>query len=189
GSEAGQILAESAETVYEMVLMAPVVRKRALPDIRTEGLGATVLKVLRKTDVPVVVVKGERQAISRMLICTAAGEPGKSDVWMGGRLGRRTGTSVSLLDIAGERGEAGPVARSHLENAAATLRSLEVNSEVLIKHAATPAEGVLTEARRGDYDMIVVGIHGPGSRAIFRTDDVMKQIIAGADRPVMVVPQ
>src|SRR5262249_44442579 len=55
GSEAGQILAESAETVYEMVLMAPVVRKRALPDIRTEGLGATVLRVLRNTDVPVVV--------------------------------------------------------------------------------------------------------------------------------------
>ena len=189
GNPAGQILAEQAETVYEMVLMAPVIRKRALPDIRKDGLGATVLKVLRKTDVPVLVVKGERQAISRILICTAAGEPGKSDVRIGGRVARRTGASVSLLYVTAERGGPGPLARAHLENAAATLRALEVNSEVLIRHAPTPTEGVLTEARRGDYDIIVVGIHRPRSRRILRTSDFMKQIVAGADRPVLVVPQ
>ena len=39
-----------------------------------------------------------------------------------------------------------------------------------------------------EYDLIVIGSHGPPSRSAFASDDVTIQIVAGADRSVLVVP-
>ena len=38
------------------------------------------MTVLQHSDVPVLIAKGEQTQIERVVICTAAGEPGKSDV-------------------------------------------------------------------------------------------------------------
>jgi nucleotide-binding universal stress UspA family protein len=59
---------------------------------------------------------------------------------------------------------------------------------VKVRTAATPVEGILAEAEAGDHDLIVIGSHGPRSRMLFKLNDVMLQVLANANRPVLVVP-
>ncbi|HYE66607.1 MAG TPA: hypothetical protein VD966_13550 [Pyrinomonadaceae bacterium] len=47
---------------------------------------------------------------------------------------------------------------------------------------------MLAASSVGDYDLIVMGHHGPQSRSVFGRDDVTLQVLVGADRPVLVVP-
>ena len=72
-------------TVYMSAILQgcgaqPVLEARAM----ARQLGETLMTVLQHPDVPVLIAKGERTRLERILICTAAGEPGKSDVRVGG---------------------------------------------------------------------------------------------------------
>jgi sulfate/thiosulfate transport system ATP-binding protein len=198
GNAIEQIAAEHAESVYEILVMAPqprAARLRARPPHRPmrEGramrqLGEALLAVLERTDVPVLVVKGERARLGRVLICTAAGEPGKSDVQAGGRLARRLGAQATLLFVTRDTDDVNALTRRHLDQGAATLRAMDVACDVRVRMAGTPVEGILGEAAAGDYDLIVIGFHGPRSHSFYRFNDIMLQILADADRPVLVVP-
>jgi sulfate/thiosulfate transport system ATP-binding protein len=188
GDPAEQIVGEQADMIYEMVVLAPKQRRFSIPDPRTDGLSSTTARVLRQTGVPVLVVKGERDSLSKMLICTAAGEPGKSDVQVGGRLARRIGATVTLLYINLRWDDPGTIARAHLDAAAATLRSLDIDSETRVRTAGSAAAGILAEASEGNYDIIVIGGHGPRSRTLFKLSNITAQVVTGADRPVLVVP-
>ena len=194
GKAAEQIAAEQAASVYEMLVMTARARSRGsrLPvlEARTMArqLGETLMTVLQYTDVPVLITKGETTKLERILICTAAGEPGKSDVRVGGRLARRLGAAVTLLYVARESAGVTPLTRNHLERAAATLKAIDVESDVQIRTAETPLAGIMAEAAEGDYDLIVIGAHGPRSRLRFRPNDVMLQVLATAQRHVLVVP-
>lgn len=189
-----QIAAEQAGAVYEMLVMTARARSRRsrLPVLEARSmarqLGDTLMTVLQHTDVPVLITRGERIRLERILICTAAGEPGKSDVRVGGRLARRVGATATLLYVARELGEVSPLTRGHLDRAAATLKSIDVESEVRIRSAATPLAGIIAEATEGNYDLIVIGAHGPRSRMRFRPNDVMLQVLATAETHVLVVP-
>ena len=107
---------------------------------------------------------------------------------MGGRLARRLGATVTLLYVARQSEKVSSLTRSHLDRAAATLKATDVESEMRIRNAATPLTGILAEATEGDYDLIVIGAHGPRSRIRFRPNDVMLQVLATAQRHVLVVP-
>ncbi|HUE80865.1 MAG TPA: ATP-binding cassette domain-containing protein [Pyrinomonadaceae bacterium] len=194
-----QLAVEQNSALYSMLLLAPQAKKRrsfarrnGRPERRRlrriSRLGTILVKVLDSAHLPVVVVKKERDAIRRILICTRGGEPGKTDVRVGGRLARRLKASVTLLYITEDSTKPGPIAHSHLERAALTLRSLDVPVETRIRTAKTPARGILAESREGDYDLIVVGRHEAESRSVFGRDDVTLQVLVGADRPVLVVP-
>jgi ABC-type Fe3+/spermidine/putrescine transport system ATPase subunit/nucleotide-binding universal stress UspA family protein len=197
GNPVEQIAAEQNESLYSLMMLAPRARRAPVdangyPERkrlrRLNRLGPIVVRVLERASLPVMVVKKERPALKRLLICTAGGEPGKSDVRVGGRLARRLGASVTLLYVAANQMEPSRIVQSHLERAASTLRSIEVPVEVRVRQARTPAKGILAESREGDHDLIVVGSHGPQSRSIFGRDDVTLQVLIGADRPVLVVP-
>ncbi|HET9531042.1 MAG TPA: ATP-binding cassette domain-containing protein, partial [Blastocatellia bacterium] len=188
GEWAEQIIAEQSDMLYEMLVLAPRQKRFSIPDPRTDGLGSATAKVLQQSSVPVLVVKGEREIISKILICTAAGEPGKTDVQVGGRLARRLGAAVTLLYVNIGWADASQIAHAHLEAAAATLRSLDIKSDIRIQNAETPAAGILQKAREGDYDIIVVGGHGPRLGSIFKLSNITSQVVAGADRLVLVVP-
>jgi nucleotide-binding universal stress UspA family protein len=143
---------------------------------------------LRHADVPVLVVRGERAKINRVLICTAAGESGKGDVVVGGRLSRALEALPTLLYVSIGGAEPDPLTRAHLNRAAATLRGLDAAAEVRVRAAATPALGIIGEAQTGDYDLIVIGCAGQRSRSFLELNDVMLEVLATADRPVLVVP-
>ena len=57
-------------------------------------LSRRVVALLERLRNPLLVVKGHARRLRRILVCTAAGEPGKADVSAAGRLARRLGASV-----------------------------------------------------------------------------------------------
>ena len=146
-----------------------------------------LMELLECCTTPLLVAREKRKELQHILICTAAGEPGKNDVRVGGRLARRLNASVTLLHITGN-GDLSSVAREHLDRASATLRGLDISGAVRIRQAATPAEGIVAEAGEGKHDLIVVGGHGPRVRSLFKFDDVTFQVLNGVDRSVLVVP-
>jgi ABC-type sulfate/molybdate transport systems ATPase subunit/nucleotide-binding universal stress UspA family protein len=179
-----QILQEQGSDLYTMTVMARSDR----PSPEADRLGGHVSAILQHTSIPVLVVKTPCHSLSRMLICTAAGEPGKSDVRVGGRIARRAGASVTLLYVTKGDQEPEPLVRSHLDRAVATLRSLELKTDSLMSAAARPEEGILSEANRGAYDMIVIGSHGQRARSLLGLDDVTLKVVSSAEQPVLVVP-
>jgi len=184
GDLAEQLTLEEGENFYEYVMLLA----GDAPTGRRDRLSTLAIAVVNRSHVPVFLIKGERSALKRLLICTAGGEPGKQDVRAGGRLARRLGAAVTLLYITREGSEASLLTQSHLNRAAATLRALDVETQVQLRPAATPAQGILDEAVIGDYDLIIMGSHGPSSHSLFSLDDVTLRVLAGSDRPVLVVP-
>ena len=125
-----------------------------------------------------------------MLICTAVGEPGKSDVRIGGWIAGRMGARVTLLHVSRDAAEPPRWIRAHLDQGVATLSGFDVaGAEARVRTAPSPLEGILLEAREGDYDLIVIGGHGPRSRSVIARDDVALQILNSVNRPVLVVPE
>ncbi|HEY7545801.1 MAG TPA: universal stress protein, partial [Blastocatellia bacterium] len=154
---------------------------------RIRRLGETFISVLQHSDIPVLLVKGEKTDIERVLICTAAGEPGKNDVIVGGRLAQRLGALPTLLHVTRDRDDPN-VTRRHLDRAVAALRALDLEGDARVRRSATAASGILEEAREKNHDLIVLGSYGPRSKAFFDLNKVMLQVASDADRSVLVVP-
>ncbi|HLV01158.1 MAG TPA: ATP-binding cassette domain-containing protein [Acidobacteriota bacterium] len=179
-----EVLAELREKSYEMLLLASALKRPSGPAGRFHSSSLSLERLLQQTTIPILLVQGGVEKISRILICTAAGEPGKVDVREGGRLARRLGAHVTLLHV---RAKGNARVAAHLEQAAATLRTLEVEVDVRIRLAPDPAAGILAEIREGNHDLIVVGRPDPGSQKFLGDDDVTRQILSGTDRPVLII--
>jgi nucleotide-binding universal stress UspA family protein len=199
GNPADQIAAEEAESLYEMLILAsppskaaPLSRIARFPRLearsRVRKLGGIFSSTLHYTDIPMLVVKGGSEKVERVLICTAAGEPGKNDVAVGGRLAQRLGASVTLLYVNSKSNDTDALTRLHLDRALATLRALDVESKARIRNAETAASGILEESESGDHDLIVIGSYGPRLNSFFDLNEVMLEVLLRADRPVLIVP-
>ncbi len=150
---------------------------------------AILTRLLECCTVPVLAVRQKESALKQMLICTAAGEPGKTDVRVGGKLARRLKASVTLLHVKPVGSpELSTTIKGHLERAAATLRGFDVDGSIHIRDAESPAAGILAEANEGGHDLIVVGVHGPRPRSMFNVEDITFKVLEGAQLPVLVVP-
>jgi sulfate/thiosulfate transport system ATP-binding protein len=192
GNPVEQLAVEKAESLFELLIISdqPQAKTARLPKpySKTRQLSKALVDVLEHLDLPTLVVKGEGSAIRRLLICTAAGEPGKSDVKVGGRLARRLGAEVTLLYITIDSAEPGRLARSHLERAVTALRVQDVECQLKIRQANSPVEGILAEAESGNYDLVVLGSHGPHANSLFREQDVTMQVLNAIEKHVLVVP-
>jgi len=188
GRNADQIIREQSENLYDLLIFGP--RPRSKAGTFPGPFGKALIKVLEESETPLMFVPGGFRPIRRILICTAAGEPGKNDVRFGGRLARRLGASITLLHVAGESESALSIAEKHLERAGSTLGSFDLEPTIRVRKADSPAEGILAEAREGEHDLIILGGHGPHSSSGFSIpDDITLLVLRAADRPVIVVPE
>src|SRR4029453_3335570 len=63
---------------------------------RSESVAEELLPSMR---IPLLTARGRPKKPESILICTAVGEPGKSDVRAGGWLARRLGATATLLHV------------------------------------------------------------------------------------------
>ncbi len=152
------------------------------------GIGSMARAILQDLKIPVMLVGEPRHAFRSLLICTAAGEPGKSDIRFAGRLAVRLGAKVTVLHVPREEDPAVRArAERHLEASRATLEALGVTVTTAI--GTPPAvERILAVARAEDHDLIVIGAPAPRDPAQVRGQDLASRIVLGADRPVLIVP-
>ncbi len=182
GVAATEVLTEAQEGDYELVVLG---RQR-------EGLGAVAQQILQRTETPVLLVQETPSQIARILVCTAAGEPGKSDVRFGGRIARRTGAAVKVLHIAHPDAASWQHRRAeqHMAAAQAVLDGLGVEAETQIEEQRTPelVPAIVAEAQAGDYDLLVIGAPTWRHPARLRWTDFATQILRSTARPVLIVP-
>lgn len=189
GRLADEILREIARGAYDLV----VVSGPRKPTSRTDAM---LRELLRRSNLPTLVVKGERSAIRHILFCTAGGEPGKRNIIFGGRLARRTGAATTLLYVDSSTPAPGipesnpqappPWIANHLEEGALTL--LNQGIPVQVKQCrGNAADEILNEAEAGDYDMIVIGKHLEGTAPRQGGTDLTLEILRRANRPVLIV--
>ncbi|HJW13354.1 MAG TPA: universal stress protein, partial [Thermoanaerobaculia bacterium] len=180
GHPTEQLREEQAENFYDLI----VVGATGGQAIRN----TPVRRFIREASTPLL-FNPAREEFRRVLICTAVGEPGKSDVRVGGWLAGRLGARVTLLHISRDSSAPPRWIRAHLDQGIATLSAFDVEAEARVRQAPSALEGILMEARHGDYDLVVVGVHGPRARTVTGRDDVTLQILDSSNRPVLVVPE
>jgi nucleotide-binding universal stress UspA family protein len=154
------------------------------------GINSSGWQILNHTHRPVLMVPAGRPRIEQILICTAAGEPGKSDVRFGGRLARHTKAQATLFHVQSPQAWPYEVARSqkHLQMGLASLQALGVNSQIKTAVNQSFVEAIAAEAKAGDYDLVVIGAPAPHAPQQLIWSDMASQIVNGTNRPVVVVP-
>jgi sulfate transport system ATP-binding protein len=183
GSSDEEILTESQVGHYDLVILG---RKESSLLYGT-GLGRHVGRLL-EWGIPVVIAQEDRQ-LSRILICSAVGEPGKADVRIGGRLARLTGANATVLHVRrqGEAEDQRKRSELHLQQALSTLQTFGVKGDTMIGKEPF-VDFILKQAESSNYDLIVIGASPPGRASRFFSHDAASQIINGTSRPILIVP-
>jgi sulfate transport system ATP-binding protein len=128
--------------------------------------------------------------LERVLVCVAAGEPGKDDVLFTARLVRHLGADATLLSVlprGGDQIEARIRAERFLAGGVRTMALLGVQAQARIRSGPVREE-IVAEIAEGSYDLLVLGAplarpDGGGALA-----GVVGQILGDStDRPVLIV--
>lgn len=196
GRLATEVLTQLHAGAYDLLVVAGASK----PNVRAD---AALRDLIRRSPIPILIVKGERAVIRRMLFCTAGGEPGKRGIVYGGRLARRAVAGTTLLYVEPMPTPSVPVPfqasaprptgavepppwiLSHLEEGARTLLNQGITTTVKYRRGAVVDE-IFAEASEQDYDLIVVGRHFQGVPAR-QANDLSAEIVRRTDRPVLVV--
>ncbi len=124
---------------------------------------------------------------TRVLICATAGESGKQDVVVAGRILRHLGVSATVLTALHEDTPAGrdQIARFH-EASLRTLSLWGIEGATALRRGPV-AEAIVGEIRRGPYDLLVLGspVRTPGGPAIRL--GLVTQVLDEVSVPTLIV--
>jgi nucleotide-binding universal stress UspA family protein len=181
------LLAAAGEKPTELVIVGT--RGRGLA--RDKAIGSTALQLLRRADVPVLVVPGPQgKAPSARRI--AVGFDGSPDAhaaldWATALAGR-TGATCDVAVAVPPGGAGSDRLRALAEEACAPLRDQGLPCEVSVGEGA-PAETVVHLAADYGADLVVVGSSGEGAAGDPLEGSVSRLVAHDAGRPVVVVPR
>jgi nucleotide-binding universal stress UspA family protein len=200
GHAAEQILDEAAEWQADLIVIGQLGQR----GLTRFSMGGTATRVVQYARCAVLLVKGARPALRKMLACTGGGRPGLRDVEVAGQLAAQTGAEVTVLhvmsqvaltekgyrseldapagDLIGQRTREG----EHLAIALQTLQALGVNCAAKVRHGLVVDE-IIAETRDGNYDLLVIGAHVAHGLTRWLLDDVTAHVLEESQVPVLVV--
>jgi nucleotide-binding universal stress UspA family protein len=201
GHPAEEILKEAEAGSYDLVVLGA----RGRRGVTRFLMGSTSERVARHSAAPVLIVRGRPEKLDRILICTAAGEPGLAAVATGGRLAALLGVEATVLHVMSQvpatylskhdledlEGQAedlmahGSREGVHLRKALALLADMEVPARAIVRHGLVVDE-IMEEAGDGSYDVVVIGTHIAAGWMRFLLEDVTRQLISCIDRAILV---
>ena len=186
GNMANEILMKIQTGVYDMLMIDHL----ATSSISGFGSLESISRIiLEQVAVPVMIVSDQTTSVKQILICTAAGEPGKTDVQVGGRLALRTGASVTVMSVLGFTADQREKDRTaqYLEQAQQSLRALGVVCKTLVLRGI-PIDEIITEGGKAEYDVIVLGAPLPGTQHRFHWQDMTTRLVKQIHKSVLIVP-
>jgi nucleotide-binding universal stress UspA family protein len=158
-------------------------------------LGSTAENVVRRSDVPVLIVRDRPLTGVRRILVPVDFDPG-TKVAIRFALAKFPAAEISALHVVAPLPPADPVVGPLVPNLAAIrekIRRLLDNSgarEVTesVRLMADPAAAVLEAARETEVDLLVLTTHG--RRGVLRAmlGSVAEKVVRHADRPVLVLP-
>lgn len=121
----------------------------------------------------------------KMLICISKLPYAETTLLFGDLIARLEQADVTLLTVVNEAEER-PLADELLARAQALLTVPDVNTEVCL---GSPATGILSQAEKGEYDLIVIGAHILGGFFDRFFTSVMTKVAVKATTNVLVVKE
>jgi nucleotide-binding universal stress UspA family protein len=194
------VLAELDSTIYDLVVLGALGDKRS----RKSFLSSVAMHIIEQAKTSVLVVKGGRETLSRILIGASGSEIGHLVVWAGAALACGAEAQATVLHVI----DALPAMYTGLEQMEETLvEFLQADTEAAreIKWAAQvvkaeceisevklrrgiAADEILREGEVGEHDLIVIGSsRSAGGLVRALMGDLTREIVTRAKRPVLVV--
>jgi nucleotide-binding universal stress UspA family protein len=203
GHPAEEIVREAEEGDYDLVILG---EKQHHGLVTRFLLGSTAVRVVEHAPCPVVIAKGAVRPLNRILVCDSGAPSSSLLARFATQLGPliRPDDEVTVMHVMSQI-EAGLGVESEpldadaddlislhapegelLERDMHVLEGLSAAVRPLVRHGLVVDE-ILSEAREGDYDLVVIGAHvGSGWRRIL-LDDIAHEIVVRVDRPILVV--
>ena len=206
GSVADEIVQQAIEGSFEMIIMG----EKSRHGLTSRWLAPTVLaptveRVISQMPCPVLIARGEIRPLHHVLLCESGRTPSLLN-----RLINQLSPLLNQVDaltalhvmsqmaaapgIAGWelRADADELMKRHtiegalLEEDLARLAQLNVSLEAKVRHGLVVRE-ILDEMQTGNYDLVVIGAHQSRGWERFLLDDLARELIRQADRPLLVV--
>lgn len=194
------VMEELEMTPYDLVVLGSLGKKRS----HRRLFDSVAMSIVERAQSSVLVYRGDRSCLSRILICTSGTEYGHQAVWAGASLACGAGAEATVLHVV----NAMPSMYAGLEKMEETLaellqsateRSRELAwaaqvvkseceiSELKLRRGIVTDE-ILREGQEGDYDLIVIGSSmAAGGLVRALLGDATREIVSRARRPVLVI--
>jgi nucleotide-binding universal stress UspA family protein len=200
GHAAEQILDEAAEWQADLIIIGQLGRR----GLTRFTMGGTATRIVQYARCSVLLVKGQRPALRRILVGTGGGEPGLHDVKVAARVAAPLQAAVTVLHVMSqvalteklylpelEASADDLIARHtregvHLETALTTLKSMGVSGAAKVRHGLVVDE-IVVEARAGNYDLLIIGAHLARGLTRWLLDDVTAHVLEETQIPILVV--
>jgi nucleotide-binding universal stress UspA family protein len=200
GDAEGIVMAETEGAAYDLVAIGALGGRRS----RRSFFGTVAMRIIEQARSSVLVIKGERPSLSRVLICASGAEYGHLPVWAGASIACGAGAQATVLHVMG----AVPTMYTGLEQMEETLaemlrtdtdmaRELKWAAQVVKAECEVSelklrrgivADEILQESQIGNYDLIVLGSsRSAGGLVRVLMGDVTRDIVHRAEIPVLVV--
>jgi nucleotide-binding universal stress UspA family protein len=200
GDPADQLLEQIKQQPVDMVVLGA---RQGLGFIQ-RVFASDTRKLIGTLPVAVMMVREPRETLERILLCTGGTELSEKVIKLGALLASSAHAKATLLYVTGtvpsmytgldEMEETmeevldsdTPLAR-HMRRGAEILNEHGVQGELEQRHG-TVAEGILREAKRGNFDLIVLG-SSEASKSVkgWLMGNITQRVIDEADCPVLVV--
>lgn len=198
-----QIVQEAKEGRYDLILLG----ERTHHDLLKRLLGPTAQRVIAHAPCPVMIAKEKVRPLKRILLCdSGATTPSllhrvreqlpellqnaveatvlhvMSQISAGpGVAGKQLRATAE--ELIGEQTPEGKLLAQDIE----ALQWTSIPARPKVRHGFVVDE-ILAEAKSGNYDLIVIGAHHSEGWPHFLLEDLARQIVVQADRPILVIP-
>jgi nucleotide-binding universal stress UspA family protein len=194
------VMAEMERSTYDLVAVGALGGKRS----RQAFFDSVGMRIVERARGSILLIRGSRPSLGRILICASGTEHGHMSVWAGAALACGAGAQATLLHVV----DAMPAMYTGLERMEETLaellqsdtgmaRELKWAAQVLKAECEISelklrrgivAEEILREGQVGDHDLIVLGSSRyPGGLVRVFLGDVTREVVGRAQRHVLVV--
>lgn len=148
-------------------------------------LGGISSQLIHHSKIPILVAKSMRK-FSRILMCTEGSKHAEDAIRFASDIAVKAKSKVTILSVAPSDDPkiietAGEIASKSAE--ILKERGVEVEAKVRTGH---PAEEILTEAREGEYPLLVLGYKGTSAVADLLLGDVASKVMHHSRRPTLV---
>lgn len=142
-----------------------------------------------ETELPLhYVQRGERSTIERVLVSTRGGPHASFGLQLASRIARAGDGRVTLFRIVppGQEADTGAETRA-LEEMAEAVGNSGIPVEAKAAASASVVDGILTELREGDYDLLIVGASDKGTVQKLLFGSVPDAVVEQTPCPVLIV--
>ena len=200
GDPESQIMMEIRTGQYDLLVIGARHHRGSPAEVL---LGAVSHRVVKRTPISTLVVRGESRPLQNFLVCTGGPEAASDTVTSAATLARATGSRVTLLHVAAaiptmytglqQIGETltdllqtdTPTAR-HLRQCAQIMESNEVEANIELRHGI-PATEIIRSVERGSFDLLIIGASAHRGLGRVLLDEVSLKLVDRSTLPLLII--